>query len=415
MSSVTWPFWMILGLVWLALLVLDARPWSLNPRSMRAAFIWSVLWLAAGLGATAGVYHLYGDGGLYDLPQGTAAGQVAATQYVAVFVVQKALTLGNLLLAALIFASAKLSLDQQQRLLPLSAGVLVATRLAAIALGVALVQWWEPGLVLLGLVLFVVAARLLVARHDNQLPDYNLGVWLLRQRYGYEPAPEARQFIVRSDGHVALTPLAVALICLLTANLWFAVASAPGTLAITSDNAILWPATLAALLGLRSLYELVAGIMERLNFLKSSLAFLLAFAGVNALLVRDAPIPPAVTLAVLAGMLAVGLMATLLGGSLDTAPLQPPVGSRLQPQWPVTYRHAKRVVIAVVGGTVVLMGLVMLLLPGPGVLTVAAGLAILATEFLWAKRWLARVRQRIDPLAHKAATWLHWPTRRKSS
>jgi tellurite resistance protein TerC len=207
---------------------------------------------------------------------------------------------------------------------------------------------------------------------------------------------EGSRFFTVVDGKRAVTPLFLALLVVESSDVVFAVDSIPAIFAITRDPFIVFTSNVFAILGLRSLYFAVAGMIARFRFLKMSLVFLLAFIGVKMLLAHHHPIPTAVSLAVIVGILSVGIIASVFAPHLDTAPLESPLVDDLEHLAAVGWRQARRVVILVMGSTVLLLGGAMLVLPGPGVLVSLAGLAILAVEFVWARRWLVRVRKELE-------------------
>jgi tellurite resistance protein TerC len=123
-----------------------------------------------------------------------------------------------------------------------------------------------------------------------------------------------------------------------------------------------------------------------------SLVFLLAFVGVKMLLAHHHPIPTVISLAIIVGILTVGIVASVAASHRDTAPLESPLVEDLERLAMVSVRQARRIVVLTVGSTVLIVGVAMLVLPGPGIFVTWGGLAILAIEFVWARRWLARVR-----------------------
>jgi tellurite resistance protein TerC len=186
----------------------------------------------------------------------------------------------------------------------------------------------------------------------------------------------------------------------------FAVDSIPAVFAITKDAFIVFTSNVFAILGLRSLYFAVAGLIAQFRYLKMSLVFLLAFIGVKMILAHHHPIPTVVSLAVILGILGVGILASVFASHRDTAPLESPLVDDLERLAIVGRRQGRRIVILIVGSTVLLLGVAMLLLPGPGILVSIGGLAILAAEFVWARRWLKTVRDTLDR-AKRAAGFEH--------
>jgi tellurite resistance protein TerC len=122
---------------------------------------------------------------------------------------------------------------------------------------------------------------------------------------------------------------------------------------------------------------------------------LLAYIGVKMLLSHHFPIPTPVSLAIIAGILGVGVAASVLAAHRDTAALASPLADELHHLAEIGLRQGRRIVILVVGSTVLVVGLAMVVLPGPAFLVVPAGLVILGMEFIWARRWLCRVHRAV--------------------
>jgi tellurite resistance protein TerC len=195
------------------------------------------------------------------------------------------------------------------------------------------------------------------------------------------------------------TPLFLVLIMVETTDVMFAVDSIPAIFAVTDDPFIVYTSNVFAILGLRSLYFALAPMLDRFRYLKMSLVFVLAYIGVKMLLAHTHPIPAVVSLAMVGGILSVGLIASLAWSHRDTAALCPPVTPRQLGR--TTAAVAWKAVTLVVGGTVLALGMAMIVLPGPALLVIPLGLTILATQFLWARRLLQRVQAGIhEGLAH---------------
>jgi len=265
-----------------------------------------------------------------------------------------------------------------------------------IASGVALIEWSDWVAYLLGGLLIVSAAKMLVIRHDNLRPDQNIAVRLARRCWPITNELYGNRFFVNESGLRAATPLFLTLLLVGTSNVIFAIDSIPAVFSVTRDPFLIFTSNIFAVLGLRSLYFAVAGMMHKFRFLKMSLVFLLAFAGVQMMLSVHYAIPGFVSLAIICGFLGVGILASAFSAPLDTARLVSPLVDDLEELLFLTYREARRVVILVVGMTIVLLGILMLALPAPGMLTIILGLTILALEFAWARKWLKGVRAMAD-------------------
>jgi tellurite resistance protein TerC len=190
----------------------------------------------------------------------------------------------------------------------------------------------------------------------------------------------------------------LALILVETTDVMFAIDSIPAILAITRDPFLVFTSNVFAILGLRSLYFALAGMMDRFRYLKMSLVFLLAYIGVKMLLSHYYPIPNLVSLAFIGGILVVGIVASLIVGTRDPAALLSPVMDELEHLTVLTYHQARKVVILIVGSAILLTGIAMIVLPGPAILVIPLGLTVLALEFAWARLWLRRFRKKAQEL-----------------
>jgi tellurite resistance protein TerC len=394
MSIVIWLGFIALIVVFLALDlgVFHRRPHAI---SIKEALAWTAFWVALALVFNGFVYLLYEH---HWLDFGTSLrheldGGEAALKFFTGYLVEKSLSIDNIFVIAMIFAYFGVPLMYQHRVLFWGILGALVMRGVMIAAGTALIARFSWTVYLFGALLLLTAGKLLVTRHDNLEPERNLVVRWVRKMYPVANDFDGSHFFTVVDGKRAITPLFLALIVVETSDVFFAVDSIPAIFAITRDPFIVFTSNVFAILGLRSLYFAVAGMMQRFRFLKMSLVFLLAFVGVKMLLAHHHPIPTATSLAVIVGILAVGVVASVVASHQDTAPLESPIVDDLERLAMVSLRQARRIVVLTVGSTVLVLGVAMLVLPGPGILVTWGGLAILAVEFVWARRWLAKVKE----------------------
>jgi len=171
--------------------------------------------------------------------------------------------------------------------------------------GIALVQRFHFVLYLFGLFLLITAARMFFRKHSAR--DFTEG-WVLRRCRRILPITRefhAEHFHVRIDGRWMLTPLALTMIVIEVTDLIFAVDSIPAIFAITRDPFIVYTSNICAILGLRSLYFLLAGLMDRFIYLRTGLAFVLAFVGIKMIIADYLPIPRSLSLGIIVLILAV--------------------------------------------------------------------------------------------------------------
>lgn len=399
-------FWLVLGLVALASLVLVPELLLLRRRRVTSpweALAWTSFWIALAITFGTWLYFAY-EGAWFGLGEAVDAkvpdGRAAAMQFFAAYLVQKSLSVDNIVVIALILAYFRVPLEQQQRLLAWSLPVAVGMRGLAVAGGVLLIQAVPWTSYVFGVILVFSALRMLVQRAGKLDAESPL-VRMMSQRWPLAEFDGGR-FIGRRDGRRAPTPLLAALIMIGFANIVFAVDAVPAILAITREPLIVLAAILFALLGLHSLYFLLASIVERLFYMRLALVGVFLYVGVKMLLVNHVEIPAQLSLVLVSTLLVAGAAASAL--------LRPPPGGRLESPFAdeieqfvtLTVKSARRIVVLVTGSTVLLVGVLMIVMPGPAILVIPAGLAILATEFVWARRMLARFQQEVRVLSGRA-------------
>ncbi|MDX1508770.1 MAG: TerC/Alx family metal homeostasis membrane protein, partial [Woeseiaceae bacterium] len=316
-------------------------------------------------------------------------------QFFTGYLVEKSLSVDNIFVIAMIFAYLRTPLAEQHRVLFWGIMGAIVMRGIMIFGGLAILERFEWVTYILGGVLVYSAAKILVIRHDNVDVANSSTLKLVRRWFDVTDDYHGSRFFVRQDGALMATPLFVALVLVETADVMFAVDSIPAIFAITRDPFIVFTSNIFALLGLRSLYFVLSGLMEKFRYLKISLVFLLAYVGVKMLLVHSYPIPNHVSLIIIGGILAVGILASTKAGR-DTIVLLSPLADEMESLMVASYRQARRAVILVLGSSVLLVGIAMIVLPGPAILIVPLGLAILGVEFAWARHWLARIRSRLE-------------------
>ena len=271
--------WVAVAAAVAAALVLDFAVFGRRGVTVRSAAWWSGGWLALGLGFTAVVVAVSGG----------AAGAEYATGYV----VERSLSLDNLFVFALIFAA--LGIDGAERLRLLGLGVVIALvlRAGAIAAGAALLDAAHVTVYLFGAILIVTAVKLGRRGEVEIEPERSLAVRALRRVW---PA-------------AGITTVAIVLIA--ATDVVFAVDSIPAIFAVTDDPLIVFAANAFALVGLRALYVLLADLLVRFVYLDLALAAILGFVGAKMLLTDVWKVPVWLSLLVILGTLAVGMLASL--------------------------------------------------------------------------------------------------------
>ncbi len=292
---------------------------------LREALVWTGFYVALALAFSVFVYLVYEHGWMAasaTIREDLSGGEAALSFFTA-WLLEWSLALDNILVIALVFSFFQVPGGQQHRVLFWGIlGALVFRALMIIA-GVTLIHRFEWIVYLFGGLLLFTAMRLLVARHDNLTPDRNPLVKFCRRCIPLTEGFRGSAFFVREGGRLHATPLALALMVVESTDLLFAADSIPAALAITTDPFLVFTSNIFAVLGLRALYFALAALLERFRYLKMSLVFVLAFVGIKFILSPHFHLPPWVSLAVIAGFLGVGALASMLYG--DTAPLLSPL------------------------------------------------------------------------------------------
>jgi tellurite resistance protein TerC len=202
----------------------------------------------------------------------------------------------------------------QHRVLFWGIGGALVMRAVMILAGVALIERFHWTLYVFGTFLIISGARMAAARHAPD-PARNPVIKLARRFFPVTPDLEEERFVARIDGKPALTPLALALIMIETSDLIFAIDSIPAVFAITQDPFLVFTSNIMAVLGLRSLYFALAGIIERFYYLRLSLALLLVLIGAKMLLkdvLQALPGTTYYTLGAIALILGAGIIASIV-------------------------------------------------------------------------------------------------------
>lgn len=387
--------WIAFVVLVLAMLALDLGVFHRKTHAVTIseAAVWTTVWVILAMLFNASVYWLYEHHflGIGEAIGHELTGGQAALQFFTGYVIEKSLSLDNIFVIALIFAYFRVPAAFQHRVLFWGILGAMVLRGVMIAAGIVLIYRFAWVTYVFGALLILTAIKLLVVRHDNLEPDRNPLVRLARRIYPVSAELDGQRFFTRIAGQRAITPLLLVLLVVESTDILFAVDSIPAIFAVTQDPFIVFTSNVFAILGLRSVYFVLAGVMDKFRYLKTSLVFLLAFVGVKMLLAHHYPIPTIVSLGIISGILSVGVLASIFAGHRDSAALVSPLADELEDLAEYSWKQVRRVVVVLLGASILIIGIAMIVLPGPAILIVPAGLAILGTEFLWARQLLARM------------------------
>lgn len=292
--------WIVFGVVVGGMLVLDLGVFHRKAHvvSLREALAWSVAWIALALIFNVGIYYV--------------SGEEKALEFLTGYLIEKSLSVDNVFVFLMIFSYFVVPAPYHHRVL--FWGILGALIMRAIfiALGVTLLNAFHWMIYLFGAFLVLTGIKMLLLGERRIEPERNPVLRLFRRIVPVTPTYEGQRFLVRQGGLVAATPLALVLIVVETTDVIFALDSIPAILAITRDPFIVYTSNVFAILGLRALYFLLAGIMEIFRYLKVGLSFVLMFVGIKMMVADMYKVPIGASLAIVAGILAASVIASLL-------------------------------------------------------------------------------------------------------
>ncbi|MFO1003325.1 MAG: TerC family protein [Planctomycetaceae bacterium] len=264
----------------------------------REAMTWSIVWILLALGFA---WLLF-----------IKSGSRPAMEFLTGYVIEKSLSIDNVFVFAMLFSAMKVPRHCEHKVLFWGVFGALAMRVIMIVAGVAMIQRFHWLVHVFGGFLLVAAWRMLKGPDTSKQPGDH---WLVRLSRRLIPVTNEYQddrFFVRQNGRWAATPLLLVLILVEWSDLVFAVDSIPAIMAVSRDPFIVFTSNAFAILGLRSLYFALSGLMEKFVYLKFGLAGVLGFVGVKMMLIDVAPIPISISLLVVAGMATVSIVASLL-------------------------------------------------------------------------------------------------------
>ena len=265
----------------------------------RRALIWTILWISLA-GIFAGIVFV-------------TLGSDKALLFVTGYAIEKSLSVDNMFVFLLIFSTLAIPHVYQHKVL--MAGILsaIAMRIGLILAGVSLLESFHWMIYIFGGLLLFTAIRMLVQKKEKKIEiEKNIAVRIMKRFIPVSLEIHGSRFLSRKNGILYATPMLVALVIVEMTDLVFALDSIPAILAITTDPFIVITSNIFAILGLRSLYFLLAGMMEKFYYLKPGLALVLFFIGTKMVASEFYKIPIMISLVVIFGILAIAMILSFI-------------------------------------------------------------------------------------------------------
>jgi tellurite resistance protein TerC len=293
-------FWIVFNAAILVLLFIDLTVVSRKHRAVpfKQALLMSAFWIGLAMAFAVFVHQWFGAN--------------KSLEFLTGYVLEEALSVDNLFVFILLFAYFKVPPEEEKTVLFWGIIGALIMRGVFIVAGVALVQRFHWILYIFGIFLIWTGIQLMRGGDEEQDPSRNIVLKFCRRFLPLTDSYEGKSFFVRREGKVLFTPLFVVLLVVETTDILFATDSIPAILAITRDPFIVYTSNVFAILGLRSMYFALAGMMKLFHYLNYGLSVVLIFIGAKMLLPERYHVPTWAALAVVAGVLGLSVLASVL-------------------------------------------------------------------------------------------------------
>lgn len=323
-----WWFYGLFTLFVLGMLALDLGAFHREAHEVgfREALAWSVVWISLALAFGYGLYHY----ALHQFPldprlaglDHAALAKQAGLEYLAGYVVEKSLSVDNIFVFVVVFSYFAIPAKYQHRVLVYGILGALVFRVIFISLGAVLMQFhwviWA-----FGIFLILTGFKIIFAPEKPIEPEKNPVIRLLRKLLPVTPTLEGQKFFLRKNGVLHATPLFVCLAFVELTDIVFAVDSVPAIFALTKEPLIVFTSNVFAILGLRAMFFMLAGVMHKFRFLKYGLGLVLVFVGLKMVWLNDAfggKFPISWSLGIIGTLIGVSVILSLVLAPKSTPP-----------------------------------------------------------------------------------------------
>lgn len=295
------PWWWIgFNALVILLLVVDLGVFHRHAHEVKPkeATIWSVVWISLAL--------------LFNLFVYFELGPAAATEFLTGYLIEKSLSVDNLFVFVLIFSYFKVPAQYQHRILFWGIIGALIMRASLILIGAYLLEQFSWIMYLFGAFLIYTGIRMALEKETTVEIEANPLIKLLRRWFPVTNTYHGQKFLIRDAGKIVMTPMMVVLVLIESTDLVFALDSIPAIFAVTKNPFIVYTSNIFAILGLRSLYFLLASVINKFHYLKYGLAIVLTFIGVKMMIANFYHLDTMISLGVVVLVLAGSVIASLL-------------------------------------------------------------------------------------------------------
>ncbi len=302
--------WVGFNVFVLAMLALDLGVFhrTAHAVTVKEAAIWSGVWISLAMLFNVGLYFFWDTLS----PNSGYTNSEAALAFFTGYLIEKSLSVDNIFVFVLVFTYFAVPAIYQHRVLFWGILGALIMRGILIAVGATLIKEFHWIIYVFGGFLIFTGIKMALHRNQELKPDQNPLVRLFRRFVPVTETYEGDKFFVRRAGVLMATPLFLVLLVVESTDLVFAVDSIPAIFAVTDNPFLVYTSNVFAILGLRSLYFVLAGVMDKFYYLKIGLSAVLTFVGIKMVLVDIYKIPVPISLGVIASILTVAVVASLL-------------------------------------------------------------------------------------------------------
>ena len=266
----------------------------------REALVWTFVWVSLALAFNIWIYF--------------SMGKIKALEFFTGYIIEESLSVDNLFVFIMIFGYFNVAKTHQPKILKWGIIGALIMRAIFILAGIGLLERFHWMLYIFGGLLVFTGIKMALGKEGKVEPEKNLLVRLVGRFFPVSSDSRTHRFFIREKGRISVTPLFLTLLVVESSDVIFALDSIPAILAVTMDPFIVYTSNVFAILGLRSLYYLLANVMEMFIYLKIGISFILAYVGVKMIVSDLYPIPIHISLLVIASVLALSITASLIVG-----------------------------------------------------------------------------------------------------
>ena len=295
-------FWFIFSAIAITIIIIDlyVTDHSHEKSSVKKSLIWSSVWISTALLFCVFLYFYLEDG------------HIKSIEFLTGYLVEYSLSVDNLFVFLMIFTVMGVPKANQPHILKWGILSAIVLRIIFILLGVGLINMFHPIIYLFGAILIYASYKMLSDKEEKIDYENNYLIKYIRRHFNIHTSFERNKFFIKKDSKVFVTSLFLTLILIESSDIVFAVDSIPAIISITKDPFIIITSNIFAILGLRSLYFALSGLVDLFHYLKFGVGLILFFVGVKMLISEIFIIPTSISLGVIVFLLAASIILSLV-------------------------------------------------------------------------------------------------------